>query len=116
MNFERYSRETISNWIKAWLQDYSDPIEETEDAVESAIKSGFILIALRNNIPQGVCVVVNLGFKDFIPTYHLGYIGTKAGNKGRGIATELIHQMIELTEGKLSLHVDLDNKRARNLY
>jgi len=86
------------------------------DAVGSAIESGFILLALRNGIPQGVCVVVNLGFEEFIPTYHLGYIGTKEGNKGRGIATELINQMVELTDGKLSLHVDLDNKRARKLY
>lgn len=115
-NFDKYSKETIVQWIKEWLQNYSDPTQETEDAVESAVKSGFIIIALRNNIPQAVCVVVNLGFKDFIPTYHLGYIATKEGNKGRGIATELINQIIELTEGKLSLHVDLDNKRARKLY
>lgn len=116
INFDKYSKETIVQWIKEWLQNYSDPTQETEDAVESAVKSGFIIIALRNNIPQAVCVVVNLGFKDFIPTYHLGYIATKEGNKGRGIATELINQIIELTEGKLSLHVDLDNKRARKLY
>lgn len=115
-DFERYSKETISNWIKEWLQDYSDPIHETKDAVESAIESGFILIALRNNIPQGVCVVVHTGFEDFLPTYHLGYVATKEGNKGRGIATELINQMIEFTDGKLSLHVDLDNKRASKLY
>ncbi len=115
-NFEKYSKETISGWIREWLQTYSDPIKETADAVQSAAESGFILVALRNDVPQGICVVVNLGFKDFIPTYHLGYIGTKEGNKGRGIASELISQMIELTGGKLSLHVDLDNKRARKLY
>jgi threonine synthase len=115
-NFEMYTKETISKWIKDWLQDYSDSIEETEEAVEAAVKSGFLILALRNGSPQGVCAVVNLGFKDFIPTYHLGYIGTKEGNKGRGIASELINQMIELTGGKLSLHVDLDNKRAKKLY
>ncbi len=115
-DFKTYSKETISLWIKDWMQDYYDPIEETEDAVASAIKTGFIIIAFRDDTPQGVCVVVNLGFKDFIPTYHLAYICTKEGNKGRGIATGLINQMIELTEGKLSLHVDLDNKRARKLY
>ncbi len=115
-DFKEYSKDTICQWIKEWLQEYSDPIEETEDAVESAIKSGFIILGLRNNTPQGVCVVVNLGFKDFIPTYHLGYICTKEGNKGRGIATELINEMIELTKGKLSLHVDLDNRRAKKLY
>ncbi|MDD2574792.1 MAG: GNAT family N-acetyltransferase [Bacillota bacterium] len=48
--------------------------------------------------------------------YHLAYICTKEGNKGRGIATELINEMIVLTKGKLSLHVDLDNRRAKKLY
>jgi threonine synthase len=57
-----------------------------------------------------------MGFKDFIPTYHLAYIGVKPGNKGRGVASELIQRAIELTDGNLSLHVDLDNKRAKNLY
>jgi threonine synthase len=114
--FDMYTKETISRWIKDWLQDYSDSMEETEEAVEAAVKSGFLILALRNSNPQGVCAVVNLGFKDFIPTYHLGYIGTKEGNKGRGIASELINQMIELTGGKLSLHVDLNNKRAKKLY
>jgi threonine synthase len=114
--YEIYSKETISKWIKEWLQNYSDTIVETEEAVEAAISSGFLVLAFRNNTPQGVCAVVNLGFKDYIPTYHLGYIGTKEGNKGRGIASELIRYVIELTGGKLSLHVDLDNKRARSLY
>ena len=115
-DFKEYSRDTISRWIKEWLQEYSDPIEETEDAVQAAVRTGFILLALRNNTPQGICVVVNLGFKEFIPTYHLAYICTKEGNKGRGIATELINEMIQLTKGKLSLHVDLDNRRAKKLY
>jgi len=113
---QAYSKETIAKWIKEWLQSYSDSMVETEEAVEAAIKYGFLVLAFRNNIPQGVCAVVNLGFKDFIPTYHLAYIGTKEGNKGRGIASELIRYVIELTGGKLSLHVDLDNKRARRLY
>lgn len=115
-DFEKYPKETISKWINEWLQDYSDPVKDTEEAVVSAVESGFLLVALRNNIPQGACVVVNLGFDRYIPRYHLGYVGTKEGNKGRGIATELINQMIELTERQLSLHVDLENKRARKLY
>ena len=115
-NFDTYSKEEISGWIEDWLQDYSDPINETLDAVSDAVKTGFILLALRDNIPQGICVVVNLKFSDFIPTYHLGYIATKAGNKGRGIASILIHDAIELTKGNLSLHVDFDNERAISLY
>ncbi|MBP2028466.1 threonine synthase [Acetoanaerobium pronyense] len=115
-DFKKYAKEELAQWIKEWLQGYSDPIEETIDALDHAIEDGFILLALRNNIPQGACVVVNTGFKDFVPTYHLGYIATKEGNKGRGIATNLISQMIELTDGNLSLHVDAKNKRATKLY
>lgn len=115
-DFNTYSKEEISGWVKEWLQDYSDPINETLDAVSEAVKTGYILLALRDNTPQGICVVVNLGFSDFIPTYHLGYIATKSGNKGRGIASELINEAIDLTKGKLSLHVDFDNERATNLY
>lgn len=115
-NFKEYSKETITKWTKEWLQDYSDSFDETEEAVEKAMENGFIVMALRNNVPQGIGVVVDLGFKKVLPSYHLVYIGTKEGNKGRGIASELINHLIELTNGKLSLHVDLDNKRAKTLY
>lgn len=115
-SFDKYSIEQISSWIKEWLLQYSDSMQEISEAVESAKQDGFILIALRNNTPQGVCVVVNIGFESYIPTYHLSYIATKKGNKGRGIATKLINQVVELTGGKVSLHVDLDNKRAKKLY
>ncbi len=115
-NFNEYSKETITQWTKDWLQDYSDTFNETEEAIEKAMENGYIIMAFRNNIPQGIGVVVNLGFKKVIPTYHLVYIGTKEGNKGRGIASELINYLVDITGGKLSLHVDLENKRARTLY
>lgn len=115
-NFKEYSKETLTKWTKEWLQNYSDTLDETEEAIEFAMRDGFIVIALRNNIPQGIGVVVKFGFEKVLPTYHMVYIGTKEGNKGRGIASELINYLIELTEGKLSLHVDLENKRAKTLY
>jgi len=115
-DFNTYSKETLGSYIEEWLQDYKDPIEETLDALDHGMKNGFILLALRNNLPQGICLVVNTGFENFIPSYHLAYIATKEGNKGRGIATTLISEMLELTGGNMSLHVDLPNKRARKLY
>jgi len=115
-DFKTYSKETLGSYIEEWLQDYKDPIEETLDALDHGMENGFILLALRNNLPQGICLVVNTGFENFIPSYHLAYIATKEGNKGRGIATTLISEMLELTGGNMSLHVDLPNKRARKLY
>ncbi len=115
-SFDEKDKEDLIKITRTWLAPYNDSVEETVDAIEKAIKEGFLLIAKRNGEEQGVCVIVHMGFKQFIPTYHIGYIGVKPGNKGRGVASELLQRAIELTDGNLSLHVDLDNKRAKNLY
>ncbi len=98
------------------LEPYHDSVEETTDAVMKAIQSGFIFTATRKDEIQGICIIVNMGFETFIPTYHLAYIGVKSGNAGRGVATELINRAVDKTDGKLSLHVDIPNKRAKKLY
>ena len=115
-SFNDKNKEDLLEMTRSWLSDYNDSVGETVDAIEKAMKEGFLLIAKRNGEEQGICIVVNMGFEKFIPTYHLAYIGVKPGNKGRGVASELIGRAIELTDGKLSLHVDLDNKRAKSLY
>ncbi|MBU3158716.1 pyridoxal-phosphate dependent enzyme [Clostridium frigoris] len=115
-SFDDKNKEELIEMTRNWLSTYNDSVGETVDAIEKAMKEGFLLIAKRNGEEQGICIVVNMGFERFIPTYHLAYIGVKPGNKGRGVASELIGRAIELTDGNLSLHVDLDNKRAKNLY
>jgi threonine synthase len=82
----------------------------------NALQKGFVLEASRKGEIHGICIIVNLGFEAFIPTYHLAYIGVKKGNAGRGVATELINAAIDKTNGKLSLHVDRPNQRAKKLY
>ena len=115
-SFKEKSKEDFVSMIGTWLAPYNDSVGETLDAIEKAMKEGFLLIAKRNGEEQGICIIVNMGFERFIPTYHLAYIGVKTGNQGRGVASELIKRAIEATEGNLSLHVDLDNKRAKKLY
>ncbi len=101
---------------RRFLEPYNDSIEETKDAIMNALQKGFVLEASRKGEIHGICIIVNLGFEAFIPTYHLAYIGVKKGNAGRGVATELINAAIDKTNGKLSLHVDRPNQRAKKLY
>ncbi|HKL47645.1 MAG TPA: pyridoxal-phosphate dependent enzyme [Candidatus Izemoplasmatales bacterium] len=115
-SFDDFSKEELLSYVDHYLDVYSDPIEDAKDALENAIDKGFILIASRDDQVDGVCVVVNMGFNQFIPTYHLAYIGTNPKSKGRGLGTELIEYAVDLADGKLSLHVDLDNNRAKKLY
>lgn len=106
----------ILKLAKTYLAQYSDPIIEMKDAIENATEKGYILIAKQQEEPLGVCIIVNTQFDEFIPTYHLAYIGTDKTKKGRGIGTELINRAVDLTNGNLSLHVDLDNRKAKKLY
>ncbi len=115
-DFDEVSKRQLIAYTREWLAQYADSNAETEDAIVNANEKGFILLASRGGQYEGVCIVVHTGFENFIPTYHLAYIGTHASTKGRGVGTELIHKAIELTDGNLSLHVDLDNKGAKKLY
>jgi len=115
-DFDAVPKKQLVSYTREWLAQYADSFGETEDAIRNANEEGFILLASRNGEYEGVCIIVNLGFERFIPTYHLAYIGTRSTSKGRGLGTELIQKAIELTDGKLSLHVDLDNKGAKKLY
>ena len=115
-SFDDISKDELLSYVNNYLDRYSDPLEDAKDALENAIKDGFILVASRDETVDGVCVVVHTGFEKFIPTYHLAYIGTNPKSKGRGLGTELIEYAVDLADGKISLHVDLDNYRAKKLY
>jgi threonine synthase len=110
------NKEEIVAITRKLLEPYDDSVEETSDAVQKAIDVGFIFKATRGNEIHGICIIVHMGFSEFIPSYHLAYIGVLKGNKGRGVATELINHAIEKTGGNLSLHVDIPNSSAKKLY
>ncbi len=113
---DQYTKDDLHSFVDAFLKEYSDSYEEIVDAIANAHERGTIILAKRNGAVQGIAVVVHTGFKDFIPTYHLGYIGTASGNEGRGIATGLLEEVINFTNGNVSLHVDAENNRASRVY
>ena len=116
IDFQLHTKNEILMIANTYLAEYSDPLIEMNDALNNAIEKGYILLAKQNETILGVCIIVNTQFDNFIPTFHLAYIGTSKENKGRGIGTELIKRAVDITNGKLSLHVDLDNRKAKKLY
>ncbi len=99
-----------------WLMDFTDPAEEINEAVDNAFEHGYVIGAFDHKILVGIVVVSRTRFETFFPKYHLSYIATKKGVKGRGIATQLLQKAIEVSDGDLSLHVETNNKRAIKLY
>lgn len=115
-SFDSIGKEELVTMTRDYLAQYHDSTMETREAIENAMDRGFILLAKKEDMIQGVCIVVHMGFDVFIPTYHLAYIGTSKNLKGRGVGSELIQRAIDLTDGTISLHVDLDNKNAKKVY
>ncbi|MGD9964375.1 MAG: pyridoxal-phosphate dependent enzyme [Candidatus Izemoplasmatales bacterium] len=115
-DFSSINKYEFVEYVENYLDKYSDSKEETLEAIEMAMKDGFVLVAKRNDIIDGICIIVNLKIDNFIPKYHLAYIGINSKSKGRGLGSELIKEAINLTNGNISLHVDLDNKNAKKLY
>jgi len=115
-NFDEISKQDLVNYVDKYLERYSDSLEQTLEAIEMAMNNGFILVASRSENVDGVLIIVNLGIEKFIPKYHLAYIGINPNSKGRGLGSDLVKEAINLTNGDISLHVDLDNKNAKKLY
>jgi threonine synthase len=102
--------------LDTWLIQYTDPMEEIEEAVKDAFENGFVVCAYDRGFLVGIVIVSTSKYDVFFPKYHLSYIATKSNIRGIGIATQLIKKVIDLTEGNFSLHVEIDNKRAIRVY
>ncbi len=102
--------------LDQWLGQYSDPQIEISEALKNTLDKGFVFGAYLAQELVGIAVIINTGFAHFATNYHLAYVATRKNVKGRGIATQLFHRMIEETGGNLSLHVDFENHRAIRLY
>ncbi len=108
--------EKLLERLDAWLGEYTDPLDEIDEAVKSAFDTGCVLGAFAAGALLGLTVLVRTGFQTFIPRYHMAYIATEKSAKGMGIATQLIQEAVGRSGGSLSLHVDLANKKAIRLY
>ncbi|MEI8216927.1 MAG: pyridoxal-phosphate dependent enzyme [Eubacteriales bacterium] len=115
-NYDLMSRADLVDFTLNCLGKYSDNKLETEEAIDNAMEKGYILLASRGGVFEGVCVIANLEFKEFLRKYHLAFIGTNKSSTGRGVGSELIQRAIDLTDGDISLHVEMENKVAKKIY
>ncbi|HEY8805452.1 MAG TPA: pyridoxal-phosphate dependent enzyme [Clostridium sp.] len=106
----------IINLANEWLNEFTDPICEIEEAYHNAVEKGFVIAAFYKNEICGIGIVVNFGFEYFASKYHLAYIATNNHIEGSGIATMILNEAVELAEGNISLHVERSNSGAIKLY
>jgi threonine synthase len=108
--------EVIINTVNKWLNEFTDPLCEIQEAYANAEEKGYVIAAFNNNEICGLGIIVRMEFNHFLTKYHLGYIATSDSVEGSGIATMIINEAVELTEGDISLHVEHNNVGAIKLY
>lgn len=113
-------RSEIINFLFQNLEQYGDPKDDIEKAVQYALKEtpsfgGFVLVSYEGEEICGAVVINETGMKDYIPENILVYIATHKNMRGQGIGKLLMNQAIELTKGNIALHVEPENP-ARFLY
>lgn len=97
------------------LQEYTDDKKDIEKALDYALAEqgkpgGFILVATTK--PQeiaAIAVVLNTQMQGFIPEHILVYIATNAQQRGQGVGSKLMQELIDTTQGSIALHVDPTN-------
>lgn len=102
--------------LDKWLGKYSDPEVEISEAVGAALNGGHILQALNGDEVVGYCILTPMELDTFFPGLHLSYIAVDPEARGLGVGTQLLEEAIRVSEGDLSLHVDVDNEKAIRLY
>jgi GNAT superfamily N-acetyltransferase len=113
-------KESIIDFLFENLQEYGDPKQDIEKAIQYALKEtpsfgGFLLVSYADGKIVGVVVINQTGMKDYIPENILVYIATHKNHRGKGIGKELMQQTINQAEGSIALHVEPENP-ARYLY
>lgn len=113
-------RERIASFLFKNLDQYGDPKEDIEKAMDYALQKngapgGLLVTSWEDDAMTGAVVVNKTGMKGYIPENILVYIATDRAHRGKGIGKKLMAKAIEQSEGDIALHVEPDNP-AKGLY
>lgn len=113
-------KERIVNFLHENLQQYGDPKDQIEKAIDYSTQSypsfgGFTMLLMEDEGIKGAVVINRTGMSGYIPENILVYIATDKNTRGKGLGTRLLKDVLEHAQGDIALHVD-ENNNARKLY
>jgi len=117
---EASEKEAIIDFLFQHLENYGDPREHIQRAVEFALKQiesfgGHVVVLKKEGVIVGVVVLNRTGMGGYIPENILVYIAAHGEYRGQGLGKKLMKKAIEVTEGDIALHVEANNP-AKFLY
>lgn len=111
------SIDDLAELTMKYLGPYGDNLHDTTEAIKCAFANeGLVLGAYISGKLKGLAVVIRMPVKSVLPEFHLVYIGADISAGSRGIGTRLMEEVRRMTDGRFSLHVDVENKKAIKLY
>ncbi|MCG8476173.1 MAG: GNAT family N-acetyltransferase [Cytophagales bacterium] len=124
--FDAVNKPTISDkkeiidFLFEHLQEYGDPKEDIQKAIDYSIKEsvsfgGFTMLIKDDEAIVGVTVINKTGMGGYIPENILVYIATHKDFRGKGLGKTLMQKAIDHCTGDIALHVEAGNP-AKHLY
>lgn len=111
-----HSDERIVDFLHEHLDQYGDPKEDIQKAVDYAFdRGGFILLGLKDKEIKGAVIINETGMSGYIPENILVYIAVHGDQRGKGVGKALMNNALKLCKGDVALHVEDDNP-AKFLY
>jgi len=112
--------ESLSRFIYENIKPYEDTLEDTRQAVKTALdpdlpKGAFVLVAEEDQKPVGALVMLRTGMKGYVPENILLMVCVHPSMRGRGVGGQIIRKGIETADGNVKLHVEYDNP-AKKVY
>lgn len=114
------SRDTFVEFMQHHLGKFGDTPEALHKCLDFAFKKGdglggFALVAYYEDNLVGGLIMNNTGMGGYIPDNILVYVAVDASYRNKGFGRQIVNKGIELAEGDVKLHVELDNP-AKRLY
>lgn len=105
---------TIIRFLHTHLEQFGDKPEDIEKAIDYAMdagneKGGFVTVVQHEGDIAAVAVINRTGMSGYIPENILVYIATHKAHRGKGIATKLMHEIMQAADDSIALHVEHDN-------
>lgn len=123
---DAHEKEAVIDFLYKHLDEFGDPREDIEKAVNFALKApdseigknafgGFVVVGRDQDEIAGAVIINRTGMSGYIPENILVYIATNSKMRGKGVGKQLMKETLDEVDGDVALHVEADNP-AKYLY
>lgn len=114
------TRAQLETFLHEYMKPWQDPLDQVRRAMDDCWspqpgRGGFMILAARDGVLAGVCVMLRTGMGGYVPEWLLLMISVDPALRGQGVGEQVARRALAEAGGAVKLHVEHENP-ARHLY